>query len=113
VPDANWHLEGVADFNNDGKPDLLWHNYSAGNVAIWQMDNATLVQGITVSTVSHSQWTIGAVGDYNYDSMNDIVWRNATSGQVLIWWGTGKNTFPTWLSGPVFSDLSWQIAGPR
>ena len=114
VPDANWHLEGVADFNNDGKPDLLWHNWAYGNLAIWQMDNTTLVQAVAVSpTVSHSQWTIGAVGDYNYDSMNDIVWRNASSGQVLIWWGTGHNTFPTWLSGPVYSDLSWQIAGPR
>ncbi|MCY7321784.1 MAG: PPC domain-containing protein, partial [Phormidesmis sp. CAN_BIN36] len=28
VPDPNWKIEGVADFNHDGQVDLVWRNYA-------------------------------------------------------------------------------------
>ncbi|WP_177428654.1 FG-GAP repeat protein, partial [Candidatus Venteria ishoeyi] len=53
--DLNWQLAGQTgttttppvttgnndDFNADGKPDLLWRNYTSGQNAVWYMDSAT------------------------------------------------------------------------
>ncbi len=33
LPD--WKVAGVADFNGDGNPDLLWQQQSTGAVIVW------------------------------------------------------------------------------
>ncbi|MBF0338958.1 MAG: FG-GAP repeat protein [Nitrospirae bacterium] len=34
MEDLNWRIEGVGDFNGDGKSDILWQNSRTGQVAI-------------------------------------------------------------------------------
>jgi hypothetical protein len=41
--DVNWWIAGVADFNGDGKPDLLWRNYGNGRNAVWLLDGTTVI----------------------------------------------------------------------
>ena len=36
-----WEMRGAADFNQDGTPDIFWHNGSTGKSAIWYMTGAT------------------------------------------------------------------------
>ena len=43
IPTA-WQVAGVADFNGDGKSDILWR-HTSGAVAEWNMDGTTLVSG--------------------------------------------------------------------
>ena len=39
---ASWTIEGtVADFDNDGNPDILWRETSNGWNIIWQMNGYT------------------------------------------------------------------------
>ncbi|MFK8184076.1 MAG: FG-GAP-like repeat-containing protein [Phormidesmis sp.] len=33
----DWELHGVGDFNQDGAPDLLWHEKESGTNEIWQL----------------------------------------------------------------------------
>lgn len=33
--DPYWKVQNVADFNGDGKSDLLWFKASTGQTAIW------------------------------------------------------------------------------
>jgi hypothetical protein len=33
----DWHIQGIGDFNGDGKSDLLWRNDN-GQVYGWEMD---------------------------------------------------------------------------
>ena len=46
---------GVADFNGDTKPDLIWRNSVTGQNAVWYMDGLTLSQGVMLPPLSRSQ----------------------------------------------------------
>ena len=41
VIDTEWNIVGIADFNNDSKPDLLWRNTNTVRTTIWYMAGAT------------------------------------------------------------------------
>jgi 6-phosphogluconolactonase (cycloisomerase 2 family) len=114
LPDTAWRLVGVADFNADHHPDLLWHHQVSGEIVVWYMDDATLLAGTftSPSALSDTGWTIAAVGDYNDDRRPDLVWRHQGSGQDVIWLLNGV----TLVSGTFTSalpDPSWRIVGPR
>ncbi|MBV9978310.1 MAG: VCBS repeat-containing protein [Hyphomicrobiales bacterium] len=48
-PDSSWQIAQIADFNGDGKSDLLWRN-SSGSLEEWTMNGAqiTASQGVTL-----------------------------------------------------------------
>jgi hypothetical protein len=39
---SDWHIAQVGDADGDGKSDVIWHNRSTGQVAVWRMDGLTL-----------------------------------------------------------------------
>jgi hypothetical protein len=58
-PSTNWSILGTADFNSDGKPDIIWHNSITGDYAVWYMDGVTRTGGAAIVTVDPStNWTI-------------------------------------------------------
>ncbi|MDD2775368.1 MAG: lectin like domain-containing protein [Gallionella sp.] len=77
-----------ADFNGDGKSDLLWRNPSSGVDAIWIMNDTTLVSNTAIATVP-APWAIAGMGDFNGDGKSDILWRNPVSGADAIWLMSG------------------------
>lgn len=50
-------IRGVADFNLDGKPDLLWHNATTGKTAMWFFNGEALINSAQVSPLGF-QWQI-------------------------------------------------------
>lgn len=40
-----WDLEGIGDFNNDGHDDLIYRNYTTGQVIAWLMQSETTKVG--------------------------------------------------------------------
>jgi C1A family cysteine protease len=110
VSDLNWKIVGTADFNADGQTDILWQNYSTGQVAVWFMSGTTNTGYALLSTVADLNWKIVGTGDFNADGQTDILWRHSSTGQNAVWFMNGTAYVSmAWLLG--VSDLNWEIAG--
>jgi uncharacterized repeat protein (TIGR03803 family) len=81
-PGPSWHVDGVGDFNGDGKTDIALQNDN-GSVAVWEMSGGQISQSAVVANPGPS-WHVEGTGDFNGDGKSDIVLQN-TNGSVAIW----------------------------
>ena len=89
VSNLEWAVRETADFDGDGKADILWRRTTGNGVILWLMDGATLVQNKQLPGIPSSDWDVSQVGDYNGDSDLDILWRNSATGGDIIWFMNG------------------------
>jgi VCBS repeat-containing protein len=89
TPGADWHVLGAADFDGDGKSDLLWRTDS-GALAIWEM-NGTQIKGADYTKLGSANvgipaadWHIVGTGDFDGDGRSDLLWQT-DSGALAIW----------------------------
>jgi hypothetical protein len=106
--DPTWQVQGVGDFNGDGRSDILWRNTASGDISIWNSNNSN---GFTYQTISQGDqsWQVQGVDDFNGDGKADILWRNLNNGQVGLWKSNASDGF----SYKTFdlNDPTWQIKG--
>jgi hypothetical protein len=108
ISDTSWQIVGTGDFNQDGKPDILWRNYSSGLNYVWYMNGVTFTGGVLLETISDISWQIGGTGDFNGDGKVDILWRNYSSGLNYVWYMNGVTVTGGELLVTI-ADLSWRI----
>jgi hypothetical protein len=114
VSDLAWKIKGSADFNKDGKPDLLWQNDTTGQLAVWYLDGTLLYLSGAISPdrPGDPNWKVAAVRDFNWDGSPDLIFRHKTTGQIAIWFLNGTTSYSQQLLGiPQVADLNWQIMG--
>jgi hypothetical protein len=108
VADTRYQIQQVADFDGNGKADLLWWNAVHGDVWIWPMNGTTVLSETYVGTVPDTQYRIQAAGDYNGDGKADILWRHATQGDVWVWLMNGPiRLSETWVGA--VPDIGYQV----
>ena len=116
VSDTNWKIVGVADFNSDGQPDLLWQHQATGSLSAWLMNGTSLetLAMVTPGIVSDTNWKIVGIGDFNSDGQPDILWQHQATGGLSAWLmnGTTLETLATVTPG-IVSDTNWKIVGVR
>ena len=74
---TDWIPVNIADFNGDGKKDIVWRNATTGDYQIWLMDGEVMIGSTTYSAAG---WDIAGFADFNGDGKSDIVWRNTATG---------------------------------
>ncbi|MFH2037401.1 MAG: FG-GAP-like repeat-containing protein, partial [Candidatus Zixiibacteriota bacterium] len=89
--DLCYHIT-VADYNNDGYPDLSTANQGDENISVYLNNgNGTFGSYATYSTSGDPRTTIA--GDVNKDGWMDIVTANAFSDSVSVYLNDGDGTF--------------------
>jgi hypothetical protein len=88
--DANWSVDAVGDFDDDGlQDDLVWRNSLTGETYIWFMEGTNPTGSAELLTVDPS-WMIGGASDFDGDfKPDDLIWRNMNSGQTAVWFMEG------------------------
>jgi hypothetical protein len=109
---SGWRIAGVADFNGDGIPDLIWQS-SDGSVVVWYMGgaNGSSYQSAAFLAGPSSGWRIAAVADLNADSGPELIWQSS-DGSVVAWYMGGANG-STYLSAKLLAGPSsgWLVMG--
>jgi Ca2+-binding RTX toxin-like protein len=77
----------AADFNGDGKDDLLWR-HAGGTVTNWLSNGAGFSDNGSLARFVPLDWRIVGTGDFNGDGKADLLWRNA-DGTVTDWFSNG------------------------
>ena len=75
-----WSIVAVADFNGDGKADLLWRNNTTGANTLWHMDGGNQAATVALERIADTKWKVVGTGDYDGDGKADILWRNSRTG---------------------------------
>jgi hypothetical protein len=102
-----WNITGVADFNNNGKPDILLNDPRSGWNIVWFLDG-TNYMGYADLGFTPGWQTVGT-GDFNGDGKADIIFNNINEGWNAVWFMDGTN----WLGAASLptTPAGWEIAG--
>jgi FG-GAP-like repeat len=103
--DASWSVTHIADFNGDGKADILWRK-TDGTVALWLMDGLSVLANVTLLG-ANPDWSVSHVADFDGDGKADLLWRN-NNGNVNIWLMNGTTVIAA--AGLLGADLNWRVS---
>jgi hypothetical protein len=81
---AGWRFKDTADFNGDGKSDLLLLNDANNHLMIWQMDGVQTPLQVDLGAAPAGTHFL-AKGDFNGDGKADLAFLNDTTAAVTVW----------------------------
>ena len=83
----------VADFDGDGKPDVVVANYHSSTVGVYLGTGAGAFSATPLTTVTGAQPDSVTTGDFNGDGKPDIAVTSNSTNTVDILLGNGDGTF--------------------
>jgi hypothetical protein len=95
--DESWRVVGAADYNGDGRDDLLWRDTS-GALTQWlaQENGDFIINAGGPANPVDLLWTVVANGDFNGDGFSDVLWHlvrsSKDSGHYVMWEGAAGGT---------------------
>lgn len=111
---SHWRIAGAADFNHDGRPDLLWQDPVSGATQVWYLGGLKGNEVVdTVPLAGPNAWHIVSIIDLNLDRHPDIVWQDSVTGSSQVWFLGGSQGTTQLGTSALSGPTRWQIAGPR
>src|SRR5213595_2441073 len=110
-PASGWQVQGIGDFDGDGKADILWRNTSTGENYIYLMNGLTIARPGSINSLSDQAWQVQGIGDFDGDGKADILWRNISTGENYIWLMNGLSTASQGSVNFVDPASGWQVQG--
>ena len=105
----DWKIAAVADFNGDGKADLLWRDSLDGAFTVWSSTGS----GFTPNTYGNATvalgWSLQGAADFNGDGRADLLWRDG-AGDVTVWTSNGAGVTPNTYGNFGGVDTHWRGA---
>lgn len=100
-----------ADFNGDGKSDLLFQD-NDGFLAAWFMNGANQIGAsfLIPSNLGDPAWRIAGTGDFDRDGQTDVLFQN-TDGNLAVWYMDGVAQRSPALLGNQPGDANWRVVG--
>lgn len=104
--DLSDQVKAMADFDGDGKADLLLENSESGLWSLVKMDGATPGTPQSILTDTDSVFTFNSANDFDGDGITDISLKDDRTGTVTIyfWNGVGIKSTET-LSIPLPENM--------
>jgi hypothetical protein len=84
-PTHQWSIQTVADFDGNGRSDILWRATN-GQLAIWlngDINTATFPSYQNTGAPADLHWTVLGAADFDGDGNADILWRDGNA--LAIW----------------------------
>lgn len=109
APVTDWRVVGAADFNGDGRLDLLWQHDWSRQAAIWYLGGAqgnAFLSSAWLTSGDVPGWTLAGTADFNRDGKPDLVWQNDDTRVLAVWYENGT-TFLWGDSLGLASDPIW------
>ncbi|MBX7185157.1 MAG: hypothetical protein K1Y01_08455 [Vicinamibacteria bacterium] len=82
--DPGWTVGAVADFDQDGQLDYLWHNVNDGRMLFWYIDGDNLKGYQFLPYQMGPPWTVATTFDADGNGTPDLAFYNSTTGVVRV-----------------------------
>ncbi|MGD0359298.1 MAG: SBBP repeat-containing protein [Bryobacteraceae bacterium] len=107
-----WHIVGVADFDGNGTPDVVWQDPVSGAVQVWFLGGpgGNVLMG-AANIVNKNPWKVVSIADFNQDGHPDLLWEDPTSGFSQVWYMGGPQGLNIMGDANLDQTNPWHIVG--
>jgi alpha-tubulin suppressor-like RCC1 family protein len=109
----DWRFAGAADYNGDGKCDMLLQNVSTGNVTGYLLNGTTVLSSGSVYSGGDPAWVVAGFGDIHNSSLTMAVSGSGTTapapGTSTVITGAPQAVTATAAAGYKFKN--WTLSG--
>ena len=106
---AGWNPVGLADFDGDGHPDLVWQNASTRQAVVWflggRLGNQFLNWAWLQPNTNTPTWKIVGLADLDSNGHPDLIWQEDNTRAVEVWFMNG--TIPTSAAAMAGQTTGW------